>query len=55
VSEEAMTQFLREFLQFLRERRTFWLVPIVVALLAMGALMLLAQDSALAPFVYSLF
>lgn len=40
---------------FLRERKKFWLLPIVVIMLLFGALMVFAESSALAPFIYTLF
>jgi hypothetical protein len=45
----------REFWEFLRVRKKWWLTPIVVFLLALGALLVAAKGSALAPFIYSLF
>ena len=47
--------FLKEFWEFLRERKKFWLLPIIFVLLLMGGLIVLTQGSALAPFVYTLF
>lgn len=44
-----------EFWHFLRVRKKYWLMPIVLFLLALGALMVAAQGSALAPFIYTLF
>lgn len=44
-----------EFWEFLKVRKKFWLLPIVVVLLALGALMVLTEGSALAPFIYALF
>jgi hypothetical protein len=40
---------------FLRERKKFWLLPIIIVMLMFGALMIFAQSSALAPFIYTLF
>jgi len=45
----------REFWAFLRERKKFWLLPIVLLLLALGAIIIFGQSSALAPFIYTLF
>ena len=45
----------REFWLFLRENKKFWLLPIVIVLLLMGALLIFAQSSALAPFIYTIF
>lgn len=46
---------IKEFLQFLRERKRWWLAPIVLFLLFLGILLVFAKGSALAPFIYSLF
>ena len=47
--------FLSEFWEFLRERKKFWLLPIIFVLLLMGGLIVLTQGSAVAPFIYTLF
>jgi hypothetical protein len=47
--------FLSEFLGFLRERRKYWLIPVMFLLLALGGLVILAKGSAVAPFIYVLF
>jgi hypothetical protein len=44
-----------EFWEFLRYRKRFWLLPIVVVLFLMGALVVVTQSNAIAPFVYALF
>jgi hypothetical protein len=46
---------ITEFFQFLRQEKKFWLVPIVVIFIAFGLLMIFAQSSAVAPFIYTLF
>jgi hypothetical protein len=46
---------IKEFLDFLRVNKKWWLAPIVIFLLALGGLLVLAKGSALAPFIYSLF
>ena len=46
---------VREFWDFLRVRKKWWLVPIMVFLLLLGGLLVFAKGSALAPFIYSLF
>ena len=46
---------LRELWTSLRARKKLWLLPIVVALLLVGGLLVLAQGSALAPFIYTVF
>ena len=50
-----MLSFLREFWAFLRTRKKYWLLPILVMMLVLGALLVLAQGSAIAPFIYTLF
>ncbi|MBT3514540.1 MAG: hypothetical protein HN474_04405 [Nitrospina sp.] len=47
--------FLSEFLEFLLERKKFWLLPIIFVLVLMGGLIVLTQGSAVAPFIYTLF
>lgn len=47
--------FLLEFFKFLRTRKKYWLLPIIVTMLVFGGLLLLAQTSAIAPFIYTLF
>jgi hypothetical protein len=47
--------FLSELWSFLRARKKFWLMPIVLVLLIVGGLLVLAQGSAVAPFIYTLF
>lgn len=46
---------LKEFWEFLRVRKKWWLTPIVMFLLVFGAILVTAKGSALAPFIYSLF
>jgi len=50
-----MSSFLKEFWTFLRVRKKLWLLPILIVMLVMGALLLLAESSAIAPFIYTLF
>ena len=47
--------FLMEFWDFLKVRKKFWLLPILLVLGVFGGLMVLAQGSAVAPFIYTLF
>jgi len=47
--------FFKEFLQFLMERKKFWLVPILLFLLIFGALFVVTQGTAVAPFIYTIF
>lgn len=46
---------LAELWAFLRARKKFWLIPIMVVMLLFGVLLVLAQTSAIAPFIYTLF
>ncbi len=50
-----MWSMLSEIWMLLRTRKKLWLLPIVVVLLLFGALLVFAQTSALAPFIYTLF
>jgi hypothetical protein len=45
----------RELWQYLRVRKKLWLAPIIVIMVAFGGLVILAQGSAIAPFIYTLF
>lgn len=46
---------LREFWLYLRVRKKWWLLPIVLVLVLLGTLLVFAQTSALAPFIYTIF
>jgi hypothetical protein len=50
-----MLSFLGEFVSFLRARKKYWLLPVFILTLVFGGLLLLAQGSAVAPFIYTLF
>jgi drug/metabolite transporter superfamily protein YnfA len=52
---EFEMSLLLELWAFLRERKKFWLLPIVVVMLLFGMLLVFAESSALAPFIYTLF
>jgi hypothetical protein len=47
--------FLTELWQFMKERKKFWLLPIIIVMLLFGGLIILTQGSAIAPFIYTLF
>jgi|TARA_B100001559_G_C16343894_1_gene549375 hypothetical protein len=47
--------FLKEFWDFLRVRKKYWLLPILLVLLLFGGLIILSQGSAIAPFIYTIF
>jgi hypothetical protein len=50
-----MLELWRDLWAFMRERKKFWLLPIIVVLVLLGGLLIFAQTSALAPFIYTLF
>ena len=50
-----MSSFLAELWDFMRERKKFWLAPIIIMLLLLGGLIILSEGSAVAPFIYALF
>ncbi len=47
--------FLKEFWDFLKERKKYWLFPILFVLLIFGGLIILSQGTAIAPFIYTIF
>ena len=47
--------FIKELWQFMRVRKKFWLLPIILMMALFGALIVLSQGSAVAPFIYTLF
>lgn len=47
--------FLKELWQFLKIRKKFWLLPIISIMLLLGGMLVLAEGSAVAPFIYTLF
>lgn len=50
-----MIDFFKEFVLFLRRRKKFWLIPILILMAIFGALIVLGKGSAVAPFIYTLF
>ena len=50
-----MLEFLVDLWQFMRVRRKFWLAPIIIVMLLLGLLIVFAEGTAVAPFVYTLF
>ncbi|HJP34971.1 MAG: DUF5989 family protein [Gammaproteobacteria bacterium] len=50
-----MLEFLKDLWDFMRERKKFWLAPIVIVMVLLGGLIVFAQGSAVAPFIYTLF
>ena len=51
----ANQSIIIEFWEFLRFRKRYWLLPIVIVLLLLGGLIVFTESSALAPFIYALF
>jgi len=47
--------FIREFCEFLKIRKKYWLLPIIIVLVLFGGLIILSQGSAVAPFIYTIF
>jgi len=50
-----MLDLLIDLWAFMRERKKFWLAPIIIVMILLGALIVFAQGSSLAPFIYTLF
>ena len=50
-----MLELLKDLWEFMKERKKFWLAPIIIILLLLGVLLVLTQGSAVAPFIYTLF
>ena len=50
-----MIELLKDLWGFMRSRKKFWLAPIILVMLLLGVLIVLAQGSAVAPFIYTLF
>jgi hypothetical protein len=50
-----MGEFVVELWLFMKERKKFWLLPIVIMLVVLGGLVVLTQGTAVAPFIYTLF
>ena len=48
-------EFIKEFLEFLKVRKKYWLLPIIIVLTIFGGLIVLSQGSAVAPFIYTIF
>jgi hypothetical protein len=50
-----MVEFLLELWDFMKERKKFWLLPIIVCMILLGSLIVFTSSSAVAPFIYTLF
>lgn len=47
--------FLKEYWAYLKERKKWWIAPIIIMLIILGAIIVFAESSVLAPFIYTLF
>ncbi len=50
-----MFELMQDLWAFMKERKKFWLAPLIVLMLLLGGLLVVAQGSAVAPFIYTLF
>jgi len=48
-------EFVRELLEFLKMRKKLWLAPLLILLIILGGLLIIAEGSVLAPFIYTIF
>ncbi len=53
--KDITVEFLKEFWYFIRSSKKFWLLPIIIILLALSAFILLTESTVLAPFIYAIF
>jgi len=52
---EATLDFLKDLWAFMQERKKYWLLPLIITLVLLGALIVVSQGSVIAPFIYTLF
>ncbi|MEO6862610.1 MAG: DUF5989 family protein [Microcoleus sp.] len=52
---ESTLDFLKDLWAFMRERQKYWLIPLILTLVFLGALIVLGHGSVIAPFIYTLF
>lgn len=50
-----MLDLIKDLWDYMRDRKKFWLAPVIIVMLLLGALIVLSQGSAVAPFIYTLF
>jgi hypothetical protein len=50
-----MIEFVKEFFEFLKVRKKYWLLPIIIVLALFGSIIVLSQGSVVAPFIYTIF
>lgn len=48
-------EFIQEIIEFLSKRKKLWLIPIIIIMLILGGLLIIAESSIMAPFIYTLF
>jgi hypothetical protein len=48
-------EFLKEFWEFFKVRKKYWLLPVIIVLVVFGGLIILSQGSVVAPFIYTVF
>ena len=48
-------EFLKEFWEFLKVRKKYWLLPFIIVLVVFGGIIILSQGSVVAPFIYTIF
>ncbi|WP_198648748.1 DUF5989 family protein [Cyanothece sp. BG0011] len=52
---EGFIELIKDLWGFLNERKKYWLAPLIITLVLLGALIIFTQGSAIAPFIYTLF
>ena len=52
---EALIELIRDIWDFLKIRKKYWLAPLILTIILMGALIIFTQGSVVAPFIYSIF
>ncbi|MBO1350075.1 MAG: hypothetical protein EBE86_023070 [Hormoscilla sp. GUM202] len=52
---ETTVDLFKDLWEFLRERKKYWLLPLIISLVMVGALIVLSQASVIAPFIYTIF
>jgi len=50
-----MIELLRDLWEFIKDRKVYWMAPVIIVLVLLGGLIVLTQGSAVAPFIYTLF
>jgi hypothetical protein len=50
-----MLDLLKDLWEFMKERKVYWMAPVIIVLVLLGGLIILTQGSAVAPFIYTLF